>query len=46
MNYFILDNINIKLKPENINLKFCNDSEVDYINLSTKKFVEIIDHVF
>ncbi len=42
MNYFILDNINIKLKPENINLKFCNDSEVDYINLSTKKFVEII----
>lgn len=42
MNYFILDNINFKLKPENITLKFCNDADINYINLSTKKFIEII----
>ena len=42
MNYFILDKINFKLQPSNIKINFCNESDIKYINTSTKKFIEII----
>jgi 23S rRNA U2552 (ribose-2'-O)-methylase RlmE/FtsJ len=42
MNYFLLDKSNFNLQPNNIKINFCNESEIKYINLSTKKFLEII----
>ena len=42
MNYYLLDEINLLLNTNNIRLLFCNENDINYINLSTKNYVELI----
>jgi 23S rRNA U2552 (ribose-2'-O)-methylase RlmE/FtsJ len=42
MNYFILDKINFRIKPKQIQLLFSNEADIKYISLSTKKYIGII----